>query len=247
MPAAQLVPAMSSRSRRVTSFRLTASCSGWPAGGRRVRADRGEPAVSKGPAPVGEAGMPLGDRTDMVYMNTSVTAGRASSWSPRPDGDRRSATSRECSRRSRRSDPADPPARPALKAAPAGRGRRADRVGGREPVSRLSFNAVLPAAVAFAIAAVPVQLPMVVTTILAWGTRALARVGAIMKQLPSTETLGSTSAINTDKTGTLTLNQMIAVQMVVAGHRYAVEGKGYSTRGRINRAGGLAEIRWTSS
>ena len=105
-----------------------------------------------------------------------------------------------------------------------------------------TFNAVLPAAVAFAIAAVPVQLPMVVTTILAWGTRALAKVGAIMKQLASTETLGSTSAINTDKTGTLTLNQMTAVQMVVAGHRYAVEGKGYSTDGRINRVAGQAEI-----
>ena len=101
---------------------------------------------------------------------------------------------------------------------------------------------MLPAAVAFAIAAVPVQLPMVVTTILAWGTRALVKVGAIMKQLPSTETLGSTSAINTDKTGTLTLNQMTAVQMVVAGHRYAVEGKGYSTHGRINRVAGQAEI-----
>ena len=52
----------------------------------------------------------------------------------------------------------------------------------------------------------PVQSPTVVTTILAWGTRALARAGAIMKQRRSTETSGSTSAINTDKTGTLTLN-----------------------------------------
>src|SRR6201987_4290912 len=97
-------------------------------------------------------------------------------------------------------------------------------------------------AVAFAIAAVPVQLPLVVTTILAWGTRALVKVGAIMKQLPSTETLGSTSAINSDKTGTLTLNQMTAVQMTVAGRRYAVEGKGYSTAGRITRVGGPAAI-----
>jgi Ca2+-transporting ATPase len=55
--------------------------------------------------------------------------------------------------------------------------------------------------------------PTVVTTILAWGTQALARAGAIMKQLRSAETLGSVSAINTDKTGTLTLNQMTAAGM----------------------------------
>ena len=85
---------------------------------------------------------------------------------------------------------------------------------------------VFNAAVAFAIAAVPVQLPMLVTTILAWGTQSLARAGAIVKQLRSAETLGSVSAINADKTGTLTLNQMTAVQMAVAGRRYAVEGKG---------------------
>src|SRR5262249_20660653 len=77
--------------------------------------------------------------------------------------------------------------------------------------------------------------------ILAWGTKALVNAGAIMKQLRSTETLGSTSAINTDKTGTLTLNQMTAVRMAVPGHRYAVEGRGYSTRGRIHR------VAWTSS
>ena len=105
-----------------------------------------------------------------------------------------------------------------------------------------TFNAVFNAAVAFAIAAVPVQLPTVVTAILAWGTQALAKAGAIMKQLRSTETLGSTSAINTDKTGTLTLNQMTAVQMAIAGHRYAVEGQGYSTQGRINRVAGQAEV-----
>ena len=53
-----------------------------------------------------------------------------------------------------------------------------------------TFNTVFNAAVAFAIAAVPVQSPTVVTTILAWGTQALARAGAIMKQLRSTETSG---------------------------------------------------------
>ena len=199
--------------------------------------------VSKGTAPVGEAGMPLGDRTDMVYMNTSVTRG-AGEFVVTATG-----MATEVGHISGMLQ-----AQPAVKTPLT---RQLDRlskqlllVAGVALIASMAlnlsrgytFNAVLPAAVAFAIAAVPVQLPMVVTTILAWGTRALARVGAIMKQLPSTETLGSTSAINTDKTGTLTLNQMTAVQMAVAGHRYAVEGKGYSTHGRINRVAGQAEI-----
>ena len=64
-----------------------------------------------------------------------------------------------------------------------------------------TFLAVFDAAVAVAIAAIPVGLPTVVTTILAWGTEQLAEAGAIMKRLASTQTLGSTSAINSDKTG----------------------------------------------
>ena len=63
-----------------------------------------------------------------------------------------------------------------------------------------------------------------------------------MKRLRSTETLGSTSAINSDKTGTLTLNQMTAVELTIPGRRYAIEGSGYSTEGVIKHVAGQPEV-----
>ena len=77
---------------------------------------------------------------------------------------------------------------------------------------------------------------------LSLGTQALAAKGAIVKRLRSVETLGSTSAICSDKTGTLTLNQMTARQLVVAGRRYTVDGQGYSTEGKILRVAGETDI-----
>ncbi|MDF5756910.1 HAD-IC family P-type ATPase [Spongiactinospora sp. TRM90649] len=100
------------------------------------------------------------------------------------------------------------------------------------------FAEVFTASVAFAVAAIPTGLPAVVTTILSMGTQALARANAIVKRLRSTETLGCTSAINSDKTGTLTLNQMTAVEMSLPGLRYTVSGSGYSTDGQIRGVGG---------
>jgi P-type Ca2+ transporter type 2C len=97
-------------------------------------------------------------------------------------------------------------------------------------------------AVAFAVAAIPTALPAVVTAILSKGSQQLAEAGAIMKRLRSVETLGSTSALNSDKTGTLTLNQMTAVQMAVVGQRYSISGDGYSTTGQISHAGGQADL-----
>ena len=70
----------------------------------------------------------------------------------------------------------------------------------------------------------------------------LAKANAIMKRLRSTETLGSTSAINSDKTGTLTLNQMTAVELTIPGRRYTVSGGGYGTEGTIKHAFGLPEV-----
>ena len=63
-----------------------------------------------------------------------------------------------------------------------------------------------------------------------------------MKRLRSVETLGSTSALNSDKTGTLTLNQMTAVQMAIVGRRYTISGDGYSTIGQISHAGGQPDV-----
>lgn len=100
------------------------------------------------------------------------------------------------------------------------------------------WDALFVSAVSLAIAAVPEALPTVTQTILSMGGLDLAKRNAIVKDLPSVETLGFTSAVNSDKTGTLTMNQMTVVEVVDAFDRYTVSGTGYGLEGRIHHAAG---------
>jgi Ca2+-transporting ATPase len=104
------------------------------------------------------------------------------------------------------------------------------------------FDDLFLVGISLAISAIPTGLPAVVTYLLSVGTRDLAGKGAIVKRLRSVETLGSTSAICSDKTGTLTLNQMTARELVLVGRRYRIDGEGYSTTGRILRVAGDTDL-----
>ncbi len=89
-------------------------------------------------------------------------------------------------------------------------------------------------AIALAVAAIPEGLPAVVTVTLAIGMYRMARQGAIVKRLAAVETLGCTSVICSDKTGTLTLNQMTARAFFYQGQRFTVSGEGYQSTGEIH-------------
>ncbi len=101
-----------------------------------------------------------------------------------------------------------------------------------------STQVIFTTAIALALAAVPMAMPTVLQVILSGGSRDLAAHGAVVKSLASVETLGSTSAINSDKTGTLTMNQVTVVEVIDPTDRFAISGMGYGLDGQVEHTAG---------
>ena len=182
---------------------------------------------------------PLGDRVTAVFMNTMVTRGRAEALVTAI------GMATETGRIAHMLREAEPEPTP-LQRQIGGLGRTLALAAGVVIIvvfvlglaRGYDLHERFLSAVSLAVAAIPEGLPAVVAFTLAMGAGRLARQGAIVKRLASVETLGSTSQICTDKTGTLTLNQMTAREILLARRRFTVSGEGYCPDGRIRTTDG---------
>jgi len=190
--------------------------------------------VGKQTAALTKLEVALGDRVNMAYMNSMLTRGRAELIVTA------TGVHTEMGRLSQELAAAEE--------APSPLQIQLDQLGKRlgaialTLVALLSFLELLRGtdlahialdAIALAVAAIPEGLPVVVTVTLALGMHTMARQRAIVKRLASVETLGCTTVICSDKTGTLTLNQMTARAFFYQGDRFEVSGEGYRPDGSI--------------
>mgnify|MGYP000997814938 CR=1 FL=1 len=191
-------------------------------------------AVGKSTAALDAADLPLGDRINLLYMNTVVTRGRAELLV--------TATGMHTEMGRLAGMIA------AAESAPTPLQKQLDTLGKKlAAIAGVVVTAIFTldllrgqpwvesamTAVALAVAAIPEGLPAVVTVTLAIGMWRMAQNRAILKKLAAVETLGSTTVICSDKTGTLTLNQMTARAGWYAGSNFKVSGEGYAPQGKI--------------
>jgi Ca2+-transporting ATPase len=189
---------------------------------------------TKGTASIDRDGVPLGDRKNMVYMNTTVTRGRGEFVVTA------TGMGTEIGRIAgllRATETEKTPLQKQLDGLAHSLAKLAAVIVIAVFVIGLlrgdSAADLLLTAVALAVASIPEGLPAVTAVTLALGVSKMAKQNAIVKRLASVETLGCTSVICSDKTGTLTLNQMTAVELIAQLRRHDVSGDGYEPVGRI--------------
>ncbi|MCU0282410.1 MAG: cation-transporting P-type ATPase [Candidatus Nanopelagicales bacterium] len=224
-----------------------------PADGRILESatlEAQEAALTGESVPVGKSAealvgddIPLGDRSDMLFQNTSVTRGTATMVVTATG--MATEVGRIASMLSGVSRTRSP-----LQ-------RQLDDLTGKIAivawatlalilvvglVRGLSFEALMLLGVSMAVSAIPTGMPTFVQSMLAMGAQQLARAKAIVRNLSDVETLGATSQINTDKTGTLTLNEMTARAVYYAGSWYEVDGEGYAWTGTIRGVAGAPAV-----
>jgi Ca2+-transporting ATPase len=196
-------------------------------------------AVTKQAAALGRDDIPLGDRTNMVFLGTSVAGGTAQAVVVA------TAMNTELGRIAGLITEAGAEERTPLET-------KLDSFGRVLVWASLGIVALLfllglwrgtklfelfMTSVSLAVAAVPEGLPAVVTVSLALGVMRMSRRRALVRRLPAVETLGSTTVICTDKTGTLTVGEMTVRAFHVAGRRYEVTGEGYGPGGDVRFEG----------
>jgi Ca2+-transporting ATPase len=178
--------------------------------------------------------LPIGDRVNQAFLNTTVARGRAELVVTE------TGMQTEMGRVAELLAAADPGPTPLERQLDGLSARLAVIAVGAvalvfvlQLVQGVGFTDAMLGAVALAVAAIPEGLPAVVTVTLAVGVSQMATRHAIVKRLHSVETLGSTTVICSDKTGTLTLNQMTASQLVVGDVEVDIAGTGYGTEGGL--------------
>jgi len=227
-----------------------------PADGRIVRsatletqeaALTGESApVSKDPVTLDDEDIAIGDRSNMVFQNTSVTRGTATvviTETGMATEMGRIATMLSSVERQRSPLQKELDSLTKVLGIIAWGAVAVIVVIGL--LRGLDFNDVLLLGTAMAISAIPTGLPTFVQGMLSYGSNQLAEAQAVVKSLTDVETLGSTSAINSDKTGTLTMNEMMASVLYHRDSWFSIEGSGYEKSGAIRAVAGEPEHDFT--